>query len=224
MLRFDLADRYYKQALAIDPNSVPTLNNVGYSHLRRSEEGYGAEFLASAKAYFERAQAMAGDNTVIQKNLARVTADLATPEEPDAVSVANVPGFQVAARDPYASWIERRSQNEVYLVTDPDAAIVALVRSLGLRPDISALSARITTIGAQVHSALPQTASTSRPTVEANEGRDCGPRFCFKVPPSDARFLHESSPVSAGIVSVEGSHLASVNAPSLIAFRDDYLR
>ena len=33
--RFDLADRAYRQALVLDPESAQTLNNIGYSYLLR---------------------------------------------------------------------------------------------------------------------------------------------------------------------------------------------
>src|SRR5262245_54905677 len=33
--RFDLADRAYRQALALDPESAQTMNNIGYSYLLR---------------------------------------------------------------------------------------------------------------------------------------------------------------------------------------------
>lgn len=50
--RFDLAERYYAQALGIDPNSVQTLNNVGYSFLMRKD-------YISARYYLEQAAKVA---------------------------------------------------------------------------------------------------------------------------------------------------------------------
>jgi len=50
--RFDLAERYYAQALGVDPNSVQTLNNIGYSFLM--QEDY-----VSARYYLNQADKVA---------------------------------------------------------------------------------------------------------------------------------------------------------------------
>lgn len=145
MLRFDLADRYYERALALDPQSAETLNNVGYSYYRRSQEGYGHEYLASAKLYLERARDIAADNSVVAQNIARVStaADQVAKRTPESATVP--PGFQFIARNPYASWIERLSQAEVLLVTRPDQETAALTRSLGVTPALAVLTARAST-------------------------------------------------------------------------------
>ena len=61
--RFDLADRAYRQALALDPNSAQTLNNIGYSYLLRGRAD-------RASAYLARAQSMAKGDARIGANLA----------------------------------------------------------------------------------------------------------------------------------------------------------
>ena len=61
--RFDLADRTYRKALALDPNSAQTLNNIGYSYLLR-----GRADLASG--YLAKAQSMAKSDARIGANLA----------------------------------------------------------------------------------------------------------------------------------------------------------
>ena len=50
--RFDLAERYYARALGIDPESVPTLNNIGYSFLMQNDH-------VSARYYLEQAAKVA---------------------------------------------------------------------------------------------------------------------------------------------------------------------
>lgn len=64
--RFDLSERYYARAIAIDPRSVPTLNNVGYSFLLRED-------YVSARHYLEQAATVAATDskykTVIGENL-----------------------------------------------------------------------------------------------------------------------------------------------------------
>ncbi|UCH49060.1 MAG: LytR C-terminal domain-containing protein [Betaproteobacteria bacterium] len=64
--RFDLSERYYARAIAIDPRSVPTLNNVGYSFLL--QEDY-----VSARRYLEQAATVAATDskykTIVGENL-----------------------------------------------------------------------------------------------------------------------------------------------------------
>jgi len=60
--RFDLADRYHAEALALDPSSVVTLNNWGYSYLVRGDK-------ARAVGLLERAAAIKGDQPVVAANL-----------------------------------------------------------------------------------------------------------------------------------------------------------
>lgn len=77
--RFDLADRAYRQALALDPNAVPTLNNIGYSYLLRGRPDLAAAYLA-------KAQSLAKDDQTIGANLALVTQAV---EQPPAVAAAS---------------------------------------------------------------------------------------------------------------------------------------
>jgi Tfp pilus assembly protein PilF len=50
--RFDLAERYYARALGVDPNSVQTLNNIGYSFLMQKD-------YVSARYYLNQAAKVA---------------------------------------------------------------------------------------------------------------------------------------------------------------------
>lgn len=50
--RFDLAERYYARALGVDPDSVQTLNNIGYSFLMQKD-------YVSARYYLEQAATFA---------------------------------------------------------------------------------------------------------------------------------------------------------------------
>lgn len=50
--RFDLAERYYAQALGVDPNSIQTLNNIGYSFLMQKD-------YVSARYYLDQAARVA---------------------------------------------------------------------------------------------------------------------------------------------------------------------
>ena len=199
LLRFDLADRYYQLALGIDPNSVQTLNNLGYSHYRRSQEGYGVEYLATARAYLARASALAGDNPVVVANLDIVSAAIAGPGNNDADVALSVPGIQVAARDAYAAWIERTGPTSVLIVMRPDPAVVALTRSLGVLPQITAVSTK-----GHVKMAPdtgPSTPATAGGSGAAPDG-SCQEPSC--VPPQLplTPYLKEARPVAARPIAV----------------------
>jgi tetratricopeptide (TPR) repeat protein len=178
MSRFDLADQYYNRALAANPESPETLNNIGYSHYQRSQNGYGIEYLESARAYLERARSIAGDNSVVAENMVRVSTALAQAGKQETEMAAAIPGFQFVSRDLYASWIERLSQSEVLVVTRPDPETAKLSRSLGLAPAVAALTAR-----------------DARPS--------CTVPQCLAEMPVLAAFLRDERPLLAAAVDVK---------------------
>src|SRR3546814_2229904 len=49
--RFDLAERYYRQALAIEPAASHTLNNYAYSHLLRGDHATASRYLEQARLH-----------------------------------------------------------------------------------------------------------------------------------------------------------------------------
>ncbi len=192
MLRFDLADRYYDLALNLDPNSVQTLNNLGYSHYRRSQEGYGSEYLMSARTYLARASALASGNAVVAKNLDLIETAMARlgPVEPVA---ASFPGIRVAEQDPYTSWIERMSPTSVLVVTRPDPKIATLARSLGVLPRIAAVSAAANAIA-------PPRLEMSRaaPAEGGTAAAKCERPMCTLSQPTFGSFLGGEGPIAEG--------------------------
>src|SRR3546814_18899545 len=68
--RFDLAERYYRQALAIEPAASHTLNNYAYSHLLRGDHATASRYLEQARLHLvEPAGALAA---TIETNFAAV--------------------------------------------------------------------------------------------------------------------------------------------------------
>lgn len=81
--RYDLADRYYSEALQIDPSSIAALNNWGYSYLVRGDK-------ARARGLLERAAALNRDQPIVAANLGLVngeTPGAATRQPRDAQAV-----------------------------------------------------------------------------------------------------------------------------------------
>lgn len=189
MLRFDLADRYYDLALNLDPNSVQTLNNLGYSHYRRSQEGYGAEYLMSARAYLAHASALAGGNPVVAKNLDLIETSMARLGTAEPLA-ASLPGIRIADQDPYTSWIERMSPTSVLVVTRPDPATATLARSLGVLPRIAAV-----TVAA--HAVVPPKLEVSRaePAEGGAASAGCDGPMCVLSQPPFGSFLGGTGPI-----------------------------
>ncbi|HEX6102905.1 MAG TPA: LytR C-terminal domain-containing protein [Alphaproteobacteria bacterium] len=99
--RFDLADRAYRQALVLDPNSPQTLNNIGYSYMLR-----GRPDLASA--YLAKAQSVAKGDPVIGGNLA-LASDSLTGTAERSPAEASAPAQQAAVRQEPAPTIVEAS-------------------------------------------------------------------------------------------------------------------
>lgn len=62
LARFELADRAYRQAAALDGETLPIINNRGYSYLLRGDQ-------KQALRQFERALALDPNNVVIRNNI-----------------------------------------------------------------------------------------------------------------------------------------------------------
>jgi hypothetical protein len=87
--RFDLADRAYRQALVLDPNSPQTLNNLGYSYMLRGRADLAAAYLA-------KAQSLAKGDPTIGANLAIANEAIERP----AIEPASVQQIHVAEPAP----------------------------------------------------------------------------------------------------------------------------
>jgi tetratricopeptide (TPR) repeat protein len=124
--RYDLSQRYYERALALDPRSAQTLNNIGYSYFLQGDHARAAE-------YFDRAQRAdsAGDMTaVIQANIALAQKEPVRQAKVDTRPVAAEP-VPVECRPPDA-WIEGPVNGRYMIVTNPSAGAAAELRRLTL--------------------------------------------------------------------------------------------
>lgn len=109
--RFDLADRYHAAALALDPNSVVTLNNWGYSYLVRGDK-------ARAIGLLERASAIKGDQPVVAANLQLAIGPVADASTADASTLVQKTSATIDVGDVFVSdhvTIVRRSGRLVRL-------------------------------------------------------------------------------------------------------------
>ena len=117
--RFDLADRYYKDAITHDPKNAQTLNNLGYSLMLRGDPKRAIALLDLAKTETP-AEAVIDANLKLAKSLGEAKPERDGP----ALSAANTQdkGSKVETVDkpqgPLS--IERRSLNVQELVIKPD--------------------------------------------------------------------------------------------------------
>ena len=140
--RFDLAERYYVRALALEPKFVQTLNNMGYSLMLKADRKKDRTLLAQAQGYFDKASEGAGRNPVIAGNLAQVERRIEPAPKPQvAKREPRKPLIAIAEPDRYAGWVERRSKRLQRLVTDPPQDLAKRLRATGVEPGLAANTA-----------------------------------------------------------------------------------
>ena len=144
--RFDLADKYYRQALALDPKSAQTLNNMGYSYFLRGRADLAAAYLA--KAHHE-----AMSDATISGNLALA---MAAVEKPRVAARAQEP--QPAAEPaPAAPAAPAKASS-----TEPAASYAPAEPTLSIEPVAKGVYRLVTT-----HAAVAESSDGDRPQVVA---------------------------------------------------------
>ena len=126
--RYDLSKPYYGRALALKPQSVQTLNNIGYSSLLQNSH-------KRARRYLDAALKVDQDNAVVKENLAIAQGIAAKTEritvEP-AVEKAETSTPETPAQQ--RVWVETSSRQVQTLVTKSRAPVVS---SALLHPSIT---------------------------------------------------------------------------------------
>ncbi|PCI33592.1 MAG: hypothetical protein COB54_04685 [Alphaproteobacteria bacterium] len=108
--RFDLAQTYYYRALALDPQSSATLNNLGYSHLLQNKPVIAVE-------YFRKAYRVDSSDIYVQHNLMIAEWKLET-QRAKAPTVKGLPKMAKEEGDEQPNWIpEQPRQYAVVKVT-----------------------------------------------------------------------------------------------------------
>jgi hypothetical protein len=116
LTRFDVADRYYKDALALDPKDPQTLNNLAYSLMLRGDPQHAIPLLNVAQS--AAADPMIAANLALAKRLEKKLDQPAVADSaPSDKGNAPAPSQDVAAAAPDKPfWIERRSEKVQELV------------------------------------------------------------------------------------------------------------
>ena len=120
LTRFDLADRYYKDALALDPKDPQTLNNLAYSLMLRGDPQHAIPLLNVAQN--AAADPMIAANLALAK---RLKTKLDQPAVADTSSSDQghgpAPSQEAVAQSAKSLRIERRSEEVQELVFDGGA-------------------------------------------------------------------------------------------------------
>src|SRR5258708_6372332 len=120
LARFDLADRYYKDALALDPKDPQTLNNLAYSLMLRGDPQHAIPLLSVAQS--AAPDPMIAANLALAKRLEKKLDQSAVADPgPSDKGPGPAPSQQAAAQPVKSLWIERRSEKVQELVFDGGA-------------------------------------------------------------------------------------------------------
>jgi len=136
--RSDLAEGYYKQALVIEPESLQTMNNLGYSLMLQGRNSEALPFLAHAS----KAGDPEGQSRVASRNykLALKAAGLAMTEKVERASLSSGPTASRISQEarPILQeqcvvgpvWLERSGARVYTLITEPSALAKVAIQQL----------------------------------------------------------------------------------------------
>ncbi len=140
--RFELSGRYFGQALSLAPDSVQTLNNIGYSYLAQRKPKL-------AQLYLVQAHELADTNPVV-KAIVKANLDRAADIEVASAETTGRGSPEVLAKGDVETtahrppqkpvWIERSAYNLQTLVTRPDAEMLSKAEAIGVDPRIASTS------------------------------------------------------------------------------------
>jgi Flp pilus assembly protein TadD len=128
--RFDLAERYYANALAVNPNSPVTLNNAGYSQLLQGNAEKALEFFELAASQDPNSRWIEA-NTELAVNMLGYDTRRSPREDVAVVELAEV-------KTP-TMWIEKTAERVHTLVTRPDPEFLERAALLQVDPRIVSL-------------------------------------------------------------------------------------
>ena len=128
--RFDLAERYYSNALAINPNSPVTLNNAGYSQLLQGHLDDALKLFELAASH-DPASVRIATNTELAINMQGYDSRRAPREGVAVVELAEVTTPTM--------WIEKTAERVHTLVTRPDPEFLERAAQLQVDPRIVSL-------------------------------------------------------------------------------------
>src|SRR5262245_22268376 len=116
--RYDLAERHYQKALALQADYVPAINNFGLSKLQRARLSGRADLEQEADALLARALALSAQPEQLALSQSAARAQLSSLQLVPKPIAAATP-----ARMARTAWLERRNPNYTFVVTKPTLAV-----------------------------------------------------------------------------------------------------
>jgi tetratricopeptide (TPR) repeat protein len=127
--RHDLAQRYYKEALLLEPKSVDTLNNQGYSYILAGKFDKARQSLLKAAQYDEKNSKVLANLKLLNHREVAAKA-LRVDSEPPFVDKAENP----PSPEKKKMWVERVSESVQVLVTRPFSALARWAQANNIAP------------------------------------------------------------------------------------------
>jgi tetratricopeptide (TPR) repeat protein len=127
--RHDLAQRYYKEALLLEPKSVDTLNNQGYSYILAGKFDKARQSLLKAAQYDEKNSKVLANLKLLNHREVAAKA-LRVDSEPPFVDKAENP----PSPEKKKMWVERVSESVQVLVTRPFSALARWAEANNIAP------------------------------------------------------------------------------------------
>lgn len=159
--RFDLAQRYYKRALNLNPASAKVLNNFGYSLFLQGKH-------LEAVRFFERARRHGGKNAVIQSNLQLALKGLKPTVARKQLAAVTVIRELPDQDAPRKVWLEKTSRSVHTLISRPRPEVVVKARRMRVDPKLAGFAAPVADAKA-IASRKP--AAVAGPVVVSEYGR-----------------------------------------------------
>lgn len=159
--RFDLSERYYQLALAVEPDSPQTLNNLAYSHMLRGDEAAADRYLAAARGAADAVpdpwrRTLAGNAERLSSGaVAAVPPPLGEAEARAAEEaagrprdlLAGTPVAVVAEAGARRGWIERHGEKAAILVVSRLDRLEARLRETPGGPEALSYFPEIAEVG-----------------------------------------------------------------------------
>ena len=144
--------RYYERALAADPASSQTLNNIGYAYLMQerfdlavaylrdahSRDGKDPVVLANRKTAEESYQEADLKRSAENARDSRRAPSVSAPSQPQVAALSPPRRAPVASKRRVKTWIERTAPTVQSLVTQPQLALLGAVEDVGIDPQLAA--------------------------------------------------------------------------------------
>lgn len=227
--RSDIAERYYRRALVVDPESAQTMNNFGYSLMLRGKYAEALPFLAQAA----KAKTKDGQVQIAARNyqMARELVQHGQSDRIERASLSRTPKATEAVEKRENCvigpvWLEKSGERVYSLITEPTAVAQVAMKQLAEPLEASARTGgavKCNTVLRDAYGAVPRLSDAPKRSVETGVKTPGPTPQIEKAPtlqvekapprtaepsrhPGDDRDLPPQNPVAKGLPTVDVSN------------------